>query len=617
MATRPCKSYHPFPLGFPELMSLAVPLTPYIGTIISTLRPHPAIRPLPSPPCVTGPSSPPALKRRAHTKRALQAAPSSDLPPVSEEDEGADAEDDEPPIVMKPRRRPRPTPLIPPRSYGSPKMQLILEIPDTPGTSQDQTTTSADLATFALSPSTLFARRRSETILDFPVPPSAATPHSHSLSTPITPPRHSPTPSNTSLSSASTDNSSPCPLTPSPSENEDDNDEMRSASSKGDACFVTIEDFAQSLDARSPGPLRRSASVVSLRSFSTAEFDAQAELIYTMMHSGQQPLVSDIQRPTQAPREQCLPIPVHDEASSPHLVLSVHDTTRGGSFDVPLMLCSYLSPPSTPGSPNSDDSESDGEGIPISWSDSDTDDGPLEAACSSSEDEASDDGAPSRTLDPGFRSRSKRRRVSSTRNRSPQLPSLQDAPDTPSVYSVASPTEWNHDRTPPRKSLVPSDVSSSRLSSATMASSRYPPLSFYPPTPELRSRFSTSTLGSIPEPPSSTSSKNAFFARLTRRTKGSSSSASPKRDRLPLSPKSEGESSISTATATRASMSLRGRRSHVPASPAPSAFSFSIRSASSRSSFDSGDSCSCVSDESSGSMGLRRPPIPIELFLRG
>lgn len=513
-------------------------------------------------------------------------------------------------------------------------MPLILEIPNVPVSLQEQATKCNDSDSFALSPSTLFERRRSETILDFPAPPAGSTlsPPSHSLSAPSTPPQYSPAASHISFSSSSTDNSSACPRTPTPSENDNDVDFQNDT--KEDDCFVTIEDFAQALDLRSPRSPRRSASALSLRSFSTAEFDVRVEPIYALMHPRPAPPVPTVPLPPrpnniQAPRDGSLQVrPQNDGRSSPN-VLSVLDSAHGGSFDVPLLLCSYLSPPSSPCSSNASDDESDGEGIPISWSDSETDDRPHGAAISSSDEDDSDGEAPSRAQDPGSRVRRHPRSISKGRRVNPWLEPLNvecESPDTPSDYScassalVATPVEWYHGRTLPRKSLVPSDVSSSRFS--TVSSSFQPDEPSI--MPELRSRFSSSTLASINDLPTSASSKSAFFARLTGR--GGSKQPLPlspskggERTQLSFSPKSERSSSLNAMTSNTRRASVRNRRPPaLPVSPAPSAFSFSTLSTSSRSSLDSsGDSCSCVSDDSMGSIGLRRPPIPIELFLRG
>ncbi|KAF8574585.1 hypothetical protein K439DRAFT_1642094 [Ramaria rubella] len=602
------------------MMTLSLPPIPYRGPI-STPQP-----------LVTTPSTPPPiLKRRPHARR-VQAPPSNDLPPVSEEDEGDLAEVDEPEPIKKPRRRPRPSPLIPPRSYTSSRTPLILEIPDAPIRLQEQTPVTVEHESFALSPSTLFARRRSETILDFPVPPSALT-SPDSLRTPATPPRYSPTPSNGSFASTSTGPSSPYPLTPNPSD--DDDDEFHRSTLKEDGDELTVEGFMHALDARSPGRPRRSASVLSLRSFSTAEFDERAEPIYALMQPKEAPMppvprVGPFTPDTPSQKRDSLQVQSPCGGRSPRLMLSVLDTARGGSFDVPLVLGSFLSLPSSPSSLDGDGSESEGEGIPTSWSDCETDDGPLEAAIPSSEEETSDGEAPSFALDPIFRG-SRPRRNSRAVSRGSQHMSLtplkeledaaldHDTPDTPSVYSMASPAEWNPSRMPPRESLVPCDVFSSRPSSQTSPRPSSPCLSLdrapsprsYSPlphsVPQLRSRFSSSTLASIPEPPSSAT--GAFFARLTGRSKSSSPTKSERRS---ISTQNDRPSIMSSPTRT----STR-RRTHVPASPAPSAFSFSTQSTSSRSSLDSTDSCSCASDESSGSSGLRRPPIPIELFLRG
>ncbi|KAF8510397.1 hypothetical protein JB92DRAFT_2940503 [Gautieria morchelliformis] len=594
-----------------------LPPTPYRGPIISTAPPRPAAPPLP--PTLSAynisPGSSAALKRRPHTRR-LQSAPSSDLPTVSEENEADLAEDDKPQALTKARKRPRPTPLVPSRSYSSSRLPLVLQIPDSPVSFQEETPVSNDHESFALSPSTLFERRRSETILEFPVPP----PLSHSLSTPATPPRHSPTPSHVSISSTSTDSSASFPVTPDHSDNDDD-DALPGRSTKETDCFVITEDLEQVFDARSPRPPRRSASVVSLRSFNTAEFDAQAEPIYALMHPRREPVVPAIEMRSaqpvvenaQRPGKEFSQVPTQDEARSPRLMLSVLDTTHGGSFDVPLMLGSFLSPPSSPCSPNSSDSESDGEGIPISWSDSEADDESFDAALTSSEDETSDDEFPSRGLDPMFRVGANRRRTSRHGNRSQRLPPLQrleplslDRGSPDSHSSVASPAKWNcKNRQLPRESLVPADVSSSRISSASSSSYRPPS-----PFPELRSRFSTSTLASIPEPPTSSSSKNAFLALLTGRTKHSSSKGEPAP--ISISP-TEDRPSLASNPARGSSR----RRAPIAALPMPSAFSLSTQSNSSRSSFYGADSCSFLPDESSGSTGLRRPPIPIELFLRG
>ena len=483
---------------------------------------------------------------------------------------------------------------------------------------------------------------------------------------------------------------------------------------------MTIEDFAQVLDPRFARSFGRSASVVSLRSFGTAEFDAQVEPIYRMMDPPKQtpppvPVVpvagiDPVVQNARAPREECLQVFTQDKGRSPCHVLSVLDTTHGGSFDVPLVLGSFLSPPSSPCSPNGDGGdgdESDYEGIPIFWSDSESDDGPFGAALSSSEDEMSDDDddddddddeAPSRALDPVYRTRANSHRSSSDRGDSPQLPPFQrlepiqlnhdhsdtgsvysmtsssqdSSSDTASVYSTAShssvpevspaslkaPTrKWSHERPLPRESLVPSDVFASRVSSTclTLSSSsshrrRSPSSSSQ--TSELCSRFSTltTTLASIPDPPTSFSSKQAFFSRLTiGRTKPplplpplpSMGGGRGGGGRIPFSPTQEYQWSSSNF-ARRGNNTCK--RTHVlpphpphhPLPPLPalsSAFSFSTRAITSHSLIyraddnDSSGSGSCRGvgggggfsgkENSHGSMGLRRPPVPIEFFGRG
>ena len=479
---------------------------------------------------------------------------------------------------------------------------------------------------------------------------------------------------------------------------------------------MTIEDFAQVLDPRFARSFGRSASVVSLRSFGTAEFDAQVEPIYRMMDPPKQtpppvPVVpvagiDPVVQNARVPKEECLQVPTQDKGRSPCHVLSVLDTTHGGSFDVPLVLGSFLSPPSSPCSPNSDGGdgdESDYEGIPIFWSDSESDDGPFGAALSSSEDEMSDDDdddddddeAPSRALDPVYRTSAHSHRSSSDRGDGPQLPPFQrlepiqlnhdnsdtgsvysmtsasqdSSSDTASVYSTAShssvpevstaslkapPRKWSHDRPLPRESLVPSDVFASRISSTCLTSSssssshrrRSPSSSSQ--TSEVCSRFSTltTTLASIPDPPTSFSSKQAFFSRLTiGRTKpplplpplpmGGRGGGG----RIPFSPTQEYHQSLMTSSSSNSAR----KRTHVlhpphhPLPPLPalsSAFSFSTRAITSHSSIyraddndGSGSSGSCRGggggggfsgkENSHGSMGLRRPPVPIEFFGRG
>ncbi|KAF8508018.1 hypothetical protein BU17DRAFT_70966 [Hysterangium stoloniferum] len=597
----------------------ARPLPPilYNGPIISMQRSKPTapavnVNVTRSPPAIAN------LQRRPHTRRLPSVQP--ELPSVSEEEEAecAVAESDPLPI-MKPRRRPRPAPLIPPRTYPTQNFPLIVEIP-TPLKTGEQDS-------FSLSPSTLLTRRRSETVLDFPVPPMSATP-----------PRLSPTPSSSSSSSKSS-----YPRTPHASDSDSDSDSAK---------------YSPAI--RQP---HRSASILSLRSFSMAEFDMQADSIYALLHTNTSPTSSIPAKP-----ETALPLPRRPELKleiaalrsnvvedicegwwdiaideqkleTSERVLSVVDTAQGGSFDVPFVLGSFMEDMS---SDEGSDSEavSDGEGIEFEWNEEEQDVSFGDADGVESSDE--EDGA----VDP----------IATLDRQLLHVPFVVSADaHSPSVCSVAS---YERRMTPPRESIVPCDVFDAPPSPSlppvhlydyprTPSPSPSPSLPprphapFFSPSPDamvfhpsslnddpflppLRSRFSSSTLASIPDQPTS------FFSRLTGKASSPSkrTSASKRSSTVPYSHQSPTPAPKRASSTSSPRTPLSPHRHFVPASPAISAFSFSTQGSvehrahpslerdrnPSRSSLDS-----CLSNDSAGSTssnGRRRPPIPIELFLR-
>jgi len=349
------------------------------------------------------------------------------------------------------------------------------------------------------------------------------------------------------------------------------------------------------------------------------EFDTQVEPIYAMMrpklHITPPPL--PVEKPELVKEIMALrgdsAEDLHEERMNVpggDRVLSVLNTGDGSSFEVPLVLGSFLSPPSSPGASNDEDESSDWEGITIE-SDSESEySGPSGGPVSSSEEEEDSDiemHGPSRVMDPIISAVSLRRR------KAPVRPAR---PDTPSIYSVLSVSEASlpSSRPLPRESLIPLDVfeypythrvSQFPVSPLTPAS----PMDF-PSHPPLRSRFSTSTLNSIPEPPNTASS--SFFSRL----RGRSSKTPSNPVRAPSKTESLSRRPSNPSSPRTPSRGTR-KASYMPPSPAPSSFSYSSRSSLERERDLDSDACSCVSGTSStGSNGLRRPPIPIELFIK-
>lgn len=596
---------------------------------------------------------------------------------------------------------------------------------------------------FSLSPSLLLTRRKSETVLDFPVPPKAAVP---ALSSP---PRYSPTPSTSSNSSSSS-----YPITPVVSDSEED----RAPENNGGSTASTPSSVH-----RQP---YRTPSALSLRSFGTSEFDAQAAPIYALLRTSPTspppnaplPKRPELRQEVKALRNlsslepivedwvdvDCelvrIPRAVTDEVkhSIPSVILSVQDGSRKASLEIPFVI--------------------GGNFLDVDLSDEDSEDNYLFDELEfeldkshiaelpaftitggfASSDEESDDElrrpslhSPSRVQDPDLARQAGRRGAISQAQflLTPPVSSVASSP-SPSLLSASAPSPAPSTKSsfltrlaiPPRDSIVPRDVDMDdlfspvediRMSVSIPAQNRSPspkpipppkrdrslvsPVMFTSPFtslplpenendadaddddddepayPILRSRFSTSTLNSVQEQPRSPklalASPSKFFSRLL----GSNTSPSAALKLAPTPPKTPARNSTQPLRYRKPthpshgaivlkhprtppsppgrrpskSLELYDRPPVTPTCSSPIPFdkdrteryynyyqkhqpdqrnlSSSTKRFPSRSSLDttysmesviSGSGESTLSAGSSSSTGLKRRPIPVELFIK-
>lgn len=583
---------------------------------------------------------------------------------------------------------------------------------------------------FSLSPSLLLARRKSETVLDFPVPPKNVSPaNSHT-----SPPQYSPTPSTSSNSSVSS-----YPVTPMVSDSEDDshaenNDRFPSTTSPS-----SIH--------RQP---YRTPSALSLRSFGASEFDAQAAPIYALLRASPASPPPSAPLPKEPVRRRevkalrnisssTIPedwvdvdseiiriprTPTSEVERKPSITLTVQDGLRKASIEIPFVIDGNFLEVNMSDEDNEDNEEIyDFDGIEFEIDGSDIAEVPAltMAGGFASSDEESDDErssvpSPSRVQDPVVARQTSRRAAiaqpqflvvpSAPTLSSPSSSHLQPAP-APSPAPSTQSSFLSRLAVPPRESIVPRDVNLDDMFSPVddiRMSFPIPPSpkptpppkdrrSFASPVvftspfmssqlfvdendadddepghPILRSRFSTSTLNSVPEHPQSPrltiTSPTKFFARLL----GSPNPSSPtSKFAPPTPPKTPSRNSIQplryhkTLTAPKfpktspspparrpsKSLELYDRPPITPTSSSPIPFdkerteryyqyyrkhqpgqralSSTTKRFPSRSSLDttysmesatSGSGESVISSGSSSSTGLKRRPIPVELFIK-
>ncbi|GJJ14311.1 hypothetical protein Clacol_008575 [Clathrus columnatus] len=645
------------------------------------------------------------LQRRPHTRRAL--------PVVLEMDE--ELEDYQLPHS---RRRPRPAPIFTP--YHA--LPILF---DTTKSTQTPLSFLEKDPDFSLSPSLLLSRRKSETVLEFPVPAK----HTPQTPAPVSSPESSPPRYSSASPISSNSSSSSYPDTPDTPLTDSEEERQNAQTNDVFASTTTVPTSVRRQPYRTP-------SALSLKSFGTAEFDAHAAGIYNLLRSSPSspppsaplPTRPDLRREVSAIRNipsesiteewvdvdsELVRIPrqsLNDVKRRPSIVLSIQDGPTETTLEIPIVFeGNFL---------DIDASDEDSEEIEFEFDDVDAVALPPLSLTDGlvSSDEESDEAdrrsrsrvpRPSRAYDPDMAYQIARRNAIEK----PQLlvlPSLPNpSPSSPSSLAPApSPvpstkSSFRNRRTvPPRDSIVPKDIDFDDLASPVddirisipipqarrtspspkpthtrkQRQSSASPIKFISPftpsklleddndadddepdRPVLRSRFSSSTLNSLPEPPQSPlASPGRFFARLLRSPTPpfTSKHAPPTPPKAPIRgntigtqplnyrkspgnvPRSSSLPPLSPSPpGRRPSRSLElydkplphastkndlNQKHHANQQVLPStAKRFPSRSSlESTYSVESSSGISTTSAGSSSSNGLKRPPIPLALFIK-